>query len=100
MKKAKIEEWKELILFSLKKSVKRSTLSDVPLACGLSGGLDSQSIVGILSRENKLNTFSMAFKGHDKGPLNELSESRIAANYFNTNHNEIIVNQDDYFGEE
>lgn len=92
-----IEEWKESILFNLKKSVKRSTLSDVPLACGLSGGLDSQSIVGILSSEKKLNTFSMAFEGHNKGPLNELNESRIAASYFKTNHNEIIVNQDDYF---
>ncbi len=92
-----INEWKESILFTLKKSVKRSTLSDVPLACGLSGGLDSQSIVGILSGEKKLNTFSMAFEGHNKGPLNELNESRISAKYFNTNHKEIIVNQEEYF---
>ena len=81
-----INEWKELILDALKNSTKRSTLSDVPLACGLSGGLDSQSIVGILSSEKKLNTFSVAFEGHNKGPLNELNESRISANYFNTNH--------------
>ena len=94
-----LNEWKESILFTLKRSVKRSTLSDVPLACGLSGGLDSQSIVGILSGEKKLNTFSMAFEGHSEGPLNELNESRIAANYFKTNHREILINQDDYFKE-
>ena len=92
-----INEWKESILFALKKSVKRSTLSDVPLACGLSGGLDSQSIVGILSKEKKLNTFSMGFEGHNKGPLNELNESKISAKFFNTNHKEILVNQDEYF---
>ena len=92
-----INEWKELILFNLKKAVKRSTLSDVPLACGLSGGLDSQSIVGILSKEHKLNTFSMAFEGYEKGPLNELNESRISAEYFQTNHKEIIINQKEYF---
>jgi asparagine synthase (glutamine-hydrolysing) len=92
-----LNEWKESILFALKRSVKRSTLSDVPLACGLSGGLDSQSIVGILSSEKKLNTFSMGFKNYDEGPLNELNSSKIAANYFKTNHKEILINQDDYF---
>lgn len=92
-----LDEWTESILFALKNSIKRSTLSDVPLACGLSGGLDSQSIVGILSKERKLNTYSLAFDGHNKGPLNELNESRIAANYFKTNHNEILINQDNYF---
>ena len=92
-----INEWKELILFNLKKAVKRSTLSDVPLACGLSGGLDSQSIVGILSNQHKLNTFSMAFEGYEKGPLNELNESKISANYFKTNHTEILIKQNDYF---
>ncbi len=92
-----LNEWKESILFTLKKSVKRSTLSDVPLACGLSGGLDSQSIIAILSSEKILNTFSMGFEGYNEGPLNELNKSRIAANYFKTNHNEILINQDDYF---
>ena len=92
-----LNEWKESILFALKNSINRSTLSDVPLACGLSGGLDSQSIVGILSKEKKLNTFSLAFEGHDKGCLNELNESRIVANYFKTNHNEIVINKEDYF---
>ena len=93
----KVEDWKELILQSLKNSVTRSTLSDVPLACGLSGGLDSQSIVGILSKEKNLNTFSMAFEGYEKGPLNELNESRLSANYFNTSHKEIVINQNQYF---
>jgi len=92
-----ISEWKESILYALKNSLKRSTLSDVPIACGLSGGLDSQSVVGILSKEIKINTFSVAFEGYDKGPLNELSESRIASKFFNTNHNEIVFSQSDYF---
>ena len=35
-----IDEWGEAILENLEKSVINSTLSDVPLACGLSGGLD------------------------------------------------------------
>ncbi len=94
------KEWSNLIFESLEKSIIRSTLSDVPLSCGLSGGLDSQTITGILSKHNrKLKTFSLGFEGYQKGPLNELNESKIASDYFNTEHQEIICNQKDYFSE-
>ena len=43
-----LNEWKEAILYALKNLVKRSTLSDVPLACGLSGGLDSVNCWNII----------------------------------------------------
>ena len=41
----------------------------------------------------------MAFEGYEKGPLNELNESRISANYFKTNHTEILIKQNDYFSD-
>ena len=83
---------------ALENSVIRSTLSDVPLACGLSGGLDSQSIAGLLYK-NKYNTnsFTLAFDGYAAGNLNELEVSRIAAKNFKTNHHEMISNTRDYF---
>ena len=95
-----IDDWSNLIHQNLESSVIRSTLSDVPLACGLSGGLDSQSIAAILSKQKKnLKTFSLGFEGYDKGPLNELNESKLASEYFKTEHQEIIINQKDYFSE-
>ena len=95
-----IDEWCEAIIENLEKSVINSTLSDVPLSCGLSGGLDSQSIVAILSKHNKnLKSFSLGFKGYNKGPLNELEESRIASKYFNIDHQEIIIDKKNYFSE-
>ena len=88
------------LLESLEKSVINSTLSDVPLSCGLSGGLDLQSIVAILSKHNKnLKSFSLGFNGYNKGPLNELEESRIASKYFNIDHQEIIIDKKNYFSE-
>ena len=90
----------EEIRFTLEQSVKRATLSDVPLACGLSGGLDSQSIIGLLTKNNfKVNTFTMGFDGHEPGDLNEIEVSKIAAKKFDTNHTEMIIGSNDYFND-
>ena len=70
----------------------------MPLACGLSGGLDSQSIVGLLTKNNyKVNTFTMGFDGHEPGDLNEINVSRIASEIFKTEHNEMIIGSEEYF---
>ena len=96
----KKSEWPKKILSALTNSVKRSTLSDVPLSCALSGGLDSQSITGILSSINKKpTTFTLSYEGNKSGDLNELNSSKIAAKYFETNHKEILLNSNDYFSE-
>ena len=90
----------EEIKFTLEQSVKRATLSDVPLACGMSGGLDSQSIIGLLTKNNyRVNTFTMGFDGHEPGDLNEIEVSKIAAKKFNTNHTEMIIGSNDYFND-
>ena len=93
-----IKDISEEIRFTLEQSVKRATLSDVPLACGLSGGLDSQSIVGLLTKNNyKVTTFTMGFDGHEPGDLNEINVSRIASEIFKTEHNEMIIGSEEYF---
>lgn len=96
--KMNLNEWTEEIKNTLEKSVKRSTLSDVPLACGLSGGLDSQALTGLLFKNNiKTNTFTLSFKGHNPGNLNEMKVAKIASEYFKTNHTEKIIDTKDYF---
>ena len=79
----KIETLIEELRYVLEKSVIRSTLSDVPLACGLSGGLDSQAIAGLLSKNQiDLNTFTLGFKGHKSGDLNETKLASVAKKIF------------------
>jgi len=93
----KQNEWPEKILSALTNSVKRATLSDVPVSCGLSGGLDSQLVVGLLSKMNiKSNTFTLSFSDESEGALNELISAKRAANYFKTNHEEIILDKKNY----
>lgn len=94
----KIETLVEELRFALEKSVIRSTLSDVPLACGLSGGLDSQIITGLLAKNNiGLNTFTLGFKGYQSGDLNETAFANIAAKHFGTNHTKVEIDTENYF---
>ena len=74
-------------------AVCRRTLSDVPIACSLSGGLDSSAIVGILAQNQAapLRTYSVGFSGPDMEKYNELPLAKIVAQQWGTEHHEIIV---------
>ncbi len=76
----------------LKESVEMRTMSDVPISAYLSGGLDSSTVVGILSeiRDDPVTTFSVGFNE----PNDETDYAREVADYHNTNHNEIIMEED------
>lgn len=77
----------------LKASVKMKLMSDVPLGVLLSGGLDSSSIVGLMSQmmNQPVKTFSVGFNQPD----DELEYARIIAKHFKTDHQEFIVKPKD-----
>jgi asparagine synthase (glutamine-hydrolysing) len=64
------DEWAELLRAELRSAVRRWTLSDVPIACSLSGGLDSSTIVGLLADSGypKIKTYSLGFVGEKEQP--------------------------------
>lgn len=76
----------------LESSVSKRMISDVPMACFLSGGLDSAIIAGLASRKSKINTFTAVF--NDK-TFNEGMAARATALYLGSNHNEVILKEDD-----
>lgn len=77
----------------LKEAVKIRLYSDVPLGAFLSGGIDSSTIVALMSQlsEAKVRTFSIGFEDDD---YNELDYARSIADRFNTEHHEFIVKPD------
>ena len=86
----------ENIMFSVEKRVIGTT--ERPVACLLSGGLDSSlvtSLVNYIMKERynyKLKTFSIGLKGSE-----DLKYAKIVAHHLNTDHTEIIVSEDDFF---
>lgn len=57
----------------------------MPIACSLSGGLDSSTIVGILASEgfSDLRTYSLGFEGIEEQEFNELPLARKVAQKWN-----------------
>jgi asparagine synthase (glutamine-hydrolysing) len=79
----------------LDESVRMQLVSDVPVGVFLSGGIDSSSLVGILSRNGaRPSTFSIVFREED---YSEAEHSRAVAHHFHTDHHEITVTQSDFF---
>lgn len=87
-----VGQWPEKIAQCLDQAVQRWTLSDVPIACSLSGGLDSSAIVGIMASHGvKVRTYSLGFSGTGEERWNELPLAAQVAARWNTEHHEIIL---------
>jgi asparagine synthase (glutamine-hydrolysing) len=74
----------------LKESVRMRLMSEVPLGVFLSGGLDSSSIVAIMSSiSNNVKTISASFE--EGGYYDESKYSNLVAEHFETDHREIVL---------
>jgi asparagine synthase (glutamine-hydrolysing) len=88
-----VGEWAELIRHELREAVRRWTLSDVPVGCSLSGGLDSSTVVALLSELGcaPIKTYSLGFASAEETAWDELKLARRVAERFHTDHHEIIL---------
>jgi asparagine synthase (glutamine-hydrolysing) len=87
------EEAVRSFLNQLDETVRMEMVSDVPFGAFLSGGLDSSTIVGLMSRHNgRVKTFSVGFA---EGRYSELPYAAEVARHFATEHHEIVVSEHD-----
>lgn len=78
----------------LGQAVERRLVSDVPLGCFLSGGLDSSIITGLAAkRVEKLHTFSLGFAGSRH--FDETAYAAEVAAHFGTVHTEFKISTSD-----
>ncbi len=90
------EDWRDLVLDSLRTAVKRRMVADVPVGVLLSGGVDSSIITGLLAEQgqNDLMTFSVGFEEANGEKGDEFVYSDLIARHFGTDHHKIFVPSD------
>jgi asparagine synthase (glutamine-hydrolysing) len=84
------EEWCERLRHELCEATRVRLMSDVPLGAFLSGGIDSSSIVAMMSHLTKrpVTTCSIGFR---EAKFNEAQYARQVSEQFSTDHHEEVV---------
>jgi asparagine synthase (glutamine-hydrolysing) len=85
----------------LREVVAMQLMSDVPFGAFLSGGVDSSTIVALMSGmlQEPVKTFSVGFAGEGSDAFSELPFARTVAQAFETEHHEVIVTAADLVNE-
>jgi asparagine synthase (glutamine-hydrolysing) len=78
----------------LKDVVASQMLSDVPVGCFLSGGIDSSLVAALMKSgsRQRIRTFSIGFEDER---FNEAEHARLVAAHLDTEHREFIVKESD-----
>ncbi len=86
-------EYIEILREKIKDAVNVRLISEVPLGAFLSGGVDSSSVVAMMSQisDAPVKTFSIGF---NEDTFDELKYARVAAEHFKTEHHEFVVTPD------
>lgn len=82
------------LLHNLSDAVEMRMIADVPLGAFLSGGVDSSTIVGLMSRTSGDAVQTCAI-GSDDPDYDESLYAREVANYFGTNHRQRLISPTD-----
>ena len=79
--------------YLLTKAVEKRLMSDRPISCLLSGGLDSTLVCAIVKKlyKHPLNTYSIGIKGST-----DLKYAKIASEYLGTNHTSIELEEEEF----
>lgn len=93
------DTYKNIAIYLTNAVEKRCLTTERPIACLLSGGLDSSLITALVNNYYKKNnfttpleTFSIGLEGSE-----DIKYAKIVAEYLGTKHTEIIVTEDEMF---
>ncbi len=90
------QEYAEQLEELLQEVIRLHLMSDVPFGAFLSGGVDSSTVVALMSHilEMPVRTFSVGFEG--SGSFSELPYARLVANRYHSDHHEVLMTPTDF----
>ncbi|MBE7195190.1 N-acetylglutaminylglutamine amidotransferase [Gordonia polyisoprenivorans] len=90
------KRWQHELMDSLRTSVRRRMVADVPVGVLLSGGIDSSLVVALLAEQGQtdLATFSIGFDSAAGESGDEYAYSDLIADTFGTDHHKIHIGTD------
>ena len=90
------DDWRQQVLATLRRSVERRLVADVPVGVLLSGGLDSSLITGLLAEAGTrdLRTYSIGFEAVDAEAGDEYRYSDLIARHYGTVHEKLHIPAD------
>ena len=89
-------DWIERIRARVDETVRSRLVSDVPLGCLLSGGIDSTAVTATAARIRAgIRTFTV---GYAEGGHDERRFARLVADRYGTRHEELVVSAGDALG--
>jgi len=90
------QEYAEQLLTLLRECVESQLMSDVPFGAFLSGGVDSSTVVALMSQRlaSPVRTYAVGFDGKGE-QFSELEYARLVAQQYHTDHHEVIVRPQD-----
>lgn len=76
-------------------AVEKHMVADVPVGVFLSGGVDSSTLLALMSRraQQQVSSFTVGFR--DDTAMNETNEAREIAKHFGSDHHEILIDGGD-----
>jgi len=86
-------ELRDELMWRLREAVRMRLVADVPIGAFLSGGVDSATVVALMTAEGgrQVRTFSIGFEDAE---YNELTYARLVAERYGTDHHEFMVRAD------
>ncbi|HDZ27989.1 hypothetical protein LCGC14_1208970 [marine sediment metagenome] len=89
-------EWAEELWESYRLAVRRQIVSDVPIGLSLSGGVDSGTLLSLMSKEvtSSVNAFTVGFEHGEQ--VNEIEPARNLAQMFSAKFQSKLITQKDY----
>lgn len=88
--------WVAALATEIGESVRRQMVSDVPIGLSLSSGVDSSTLLAVMSRASSepVNAFTIGFDGRGGG--DELGVARETATRYGASFTERVLSRDDY----